>query len=100
MKKTLIGLVAVVALVGCGGSNDTYIKEAPAVPDEATNGTTLIITADNGSSTGVSYTEVGDGSVLVNCGDNCGVYIGTQVDPNNGGAGTNGVPTPAPLPSN
>jgi len=98
MKKIIFSLVAVVALVGCGGSNDTYIKEAPAVPDTPTNGTTLIITADNGSSTGVSYTEVGDGSVLVNCGDNCGVYIGTQVEPTDGGAGTSTVPTPTPSP--
>jgi len=82
MKKIAISIIATIALVGCGGGGDTYIKEAPAVPDEPTNGTTLIVTADNGSSAGISYTEVGDGSVLVNCGDNCGVYIGTQVDTN------------------
>jgi len=97
MKKTVISLVAMVALVGCGGG-DTYEAQAPLYPDQPSDGSSILVTADNGSSAGVSYTDVGDGSILVNCGDNCTVYTATPLDGEDG-AGTTTSPTPVPQPN-
>lgn len=75
MKYLGLALVAIM-LVGCGSDKKTttYTQEAPVLPD-APGGTTLIAQADNAASAGLSYTEVGDGSVLVNCGDDCNVQL-------------------------
>lgn len=85
MKYTILIALAF-ALVGCGGSDTTYVKEAPALPETPTDGTNIIVSADGGSNVGLSYTEVGDGAILIECGDgdnvSCGnisVYEATEV---------------------
>jgi len=86
MKNMLFVGVAVAGLTlftGCGGG-DTYVAEGPAAPEIPTDtGQALIVQASDDSSAGLSYTEVGDGSILVNCGDGdgygCEVYTGSQV---------------------
>ena len=85
MKKIIFATLVAFGLVGCGSNGTTYVKEAPMLPEEPTNGTNIIVTAEEGSSAGLRYTEVSDGSVLITCteSDNCGnitVYEATEVN--------------------
>ena len=87
MKKFLfiISSVLMLLLVGCGSNDTTYLKEAPVVPDEPTNGNTILVQADNDSSVGLQFTDLGDGSILITCGDGnnytCGVFDAVPVEP-------------------
>ena len=100
MKRMMLIVAAAALVAGCSSDKNTYVEEAPLLPDQPTNGTTLIVTAEGESTAVIGYTEVGDGSILVNCGDYCGVYIGSLIDTekNDDEAGIAGQPTPAPRP--
>ena len=76
---TVLTLSAFLMLTGCGKDNTTYTKEAPAIPETPTNGTNVIVSADNGSNVGLSYTQVGENAVLVECGDGDGYSCGVTV---------------------
>ena len=85
MKKTVLfsAIVAAAILTGCGSNKSTYVTEAPAIPEVPNpNGTALIVTATDDSEAGITYTEVGDGSLLVDCGlGGCGdIYVGSPLD--------------------
>ncbi len=88
MKKTsIVSIVAAVVLVGCGSGGTTYQSSGKAVPEVANPaGTSLIVTASEGSQVGVSYTEVGDGGILVDCGaGGCGeVNLAEQIGSDTG----------------
>lgn len=81
MRSIYLIAIAVI-IVGCGGG-DTYVTNEQAVPEIPTDtGQALVVTASDNATAGLSYTEVGDGSVLIDCGDGgCGIYIGEQVEP-------------------
>jgi len=85
MKYLLMAMVAFV-FTACGGSETTYVKEAPVPPATPTDGNTVLVQADNGSNVGLSYTQLGDGSILVQCGNysrDCGnidVYSAVEVN--------------------
>jgi len=72
--KIIITLILGVFLSGCG-SGKTYTTTEPASPGVPTQNGDVIIISNEGSETNVQYTQVGDGSVLVECGDNCTVNI-------------------------
>ncbi len=82
LVATLFLLASVLMFTACGssGSSKTYETQdaVPEVPNP--NGTALIVSGNEGN-TGISYTEVSDGSILVDCGDGgCGdVYAGSEV---------------------
>ncbi len=83
--KSLILIASIFALVGCGSDGDTYVDSGPAIPEVPNpDGTALIVTASDSSSAGITYTEVSDGSILVDCGDGgCGnVLIGSPITDN------------------
>ena len=88
--KVLLSIVAVLALVGCGsGGGNTYVTEEAAIPEvPAPDGTALIVSGNEGN-TGITYTEVGEGALLIDCGDGgCGnIYVATPVE---GGASIDG----------
>ena len=77
MKKTMLmsAIVAAAMLSGCGSSttNKTYVEEAPAPPEiPLVDGQVLVVSGNEGD-TGISYTNLGDGSLLIDCGDGgCG----------------------------
>ena len=78
IKGLIAALVAVFIMTGCGGGN-TYVTEGNAAPEVPTDtGKALIITASDRAKVGMSYTEVGDGGILIDCGDaGCGdIYVG------------------------
>ena len=81
MKKIMISLVAILAVSGCGSDGTTYVQEAPILPD-TTNGTNILVTTDG--DVGISYTEIGDGNILIDCGDSyqCGVFELSPLDDN------------------
>ena len=81
MRYTLMILSAFL-LVGCGGGT-TYVTEDQAIPEIPTDtGQALIVTTTDNGTTGLSYTQVGDGSILIDCGSGgCGdVYVASPVD--------------------
>ena len=80
--RSIILTVTTLILVGCGGG-DTYVANEPAIPEIPTGtGNALIVTATDDGSAGLKYTEIGDGSILIDCGTGgCGdVYIASPVD--------------------
>jgi len=85
MKKILLSVILVLGLVGCGtsGGDTTYVQEAPLEPAVPTNGTNIVVNAEGESNVGLTYTEVGAGAILVECGDNCDldVYEATKIEP-------------------
>ena len=83
LKRNILLLLPLLFLVGCG-SDTTYVQEAPLLPETPTDGTNIIVSAEGESSAGVQYTEVGDGSILVSCGDDCSlsIYEATKLDSN------------------
>lgn len=73
MKTVFTGLIALIAsamIAGCGSSDTTYTAEGALPPGEAT--TSILVSSDNGSSSGLSYTNVGENGILVECGDGDG----------------------------
>jgi hypothetical protein len=82
-KFTIIPLITIsLVLVGCGRS--TY-QTTGAQPDESLdNGQVIIVESSGDSNATVHYTEVGDGSIIIYCGDGdnyeCNVYIGVEVE--------------------
>jgi len=86
MKKNwipfYIAVAAMIGLSGCGSSKKTtYQEEEQAVPEiPVSNGQVLVVSGNEGD-TGISYTNVGDGSVLIDCGGGgCGdVYVASPV---------------------
>ena len=72
MKYT-IAIIAAMLLIGCGSDSTTYVAEPTPLPEVVpTNGTNIVVTADDESNVGLSYTEVGDGAILVECGNGDG----------------------------
>ena len=94
MRKVWILATVAILLNACGSNKNTYVEEKQLLPDEPTNGTTLIVTAEGESNAAIGYTEVGDGSILVNCGDNCAVYVGSLIDKTENDAGNDANSTP------
>ena len=73
MNKILIGSLLTFMLIGCGsGSGTTYVDNGPALPEVPTNGTSIVV---SGSESSVTYTNVGNGAILVECGDNCDLDV-------------------------
>ena len=81
MKKIIFGIVFALFIVGCGGDT-TYTQEAPLEPAVPSNGTAIVIEGENN---GLSYTNVSDGAILVECGDNCDLTVNevTKVEDDN-----------------
>jgi uncharacterized membrane protein len=94
MIKFILTLATVFALTACGGGGDTYVANEAALPDTPLNGDAFIVQADQGSSVGISYTQLNDGSILVQCGDgdgyNCQVFTADIVTTDGSGAGASG----------
>jgi predicted small lipoprotein YifL len=95
MKKIFLSITLLIAgalfLTACGSGGDTYVAEGPAAPEiPVGEGQAFIVQASGDSSAGMSYTEVGDGSILVDCGDgdkyNCEVITAEMVPANEDGA--------------
>ena len=85
--KIILAVALVAILTGCGstGSKTTYQEEEIAEPEiPVSNGNVLVVSGNDGD-TGISYTDVGDGSVLIDCGDGgCGdVYVASPVTEDN-----------------
>ena len=84
--KYLLMILSAFVFTACGGSDTTYVKETKALPETPTDGNAVIVQADNGSNVGLSYTQLEDGSILVQCGDysrDCGnidVYTAVEVN--------------------
>ena len=81
--KTVLSLAAVaivsISMTACGSSGEskTYSSAGAAEAGVQSEGNALIISGNTDSKVGVSYTEIGDGSVLVECGgDDCDVSVG------------------------
>ncbi len=93
-KMITMSLVSAMIVVGCGSGSKTYVDEGPATPDTPTEGNVLVVTASDEATGVITYTEVGDGSVLVECGDgdnyNCEVSLAVEEDKADGGASTTG----------
>jgi len=82
----LLSLMAAVVITGCGSSGSTYTtNEAPLPEAVPTDGTNIVVSADNDSNVGLSYTNVGENSILVTCGDDCdlSVYEATKDEDDN-----------------
>lgn len=85
MKRLDLGMIlgaltsSAVAIVisGCGSSGgDTYTtNEAPLPEQTPTNGTNIVVSAENESEAGLSYTNVSNNSILVSCGDDCNLTV-------------------------
>ena len=79
---TALAVAAVLALNGCGSSSKTvYQEEAIAEPETPiTDGNVLIVSGNEGN-TGISYQDLGDGNLLIDCGDGgCGdISVGTEL---------------------
>ncbi len=82
---TIFLSVIVLMFTACGGSSGGSSQKSyetqdsvPEVPNP--NGTALIVSGNSGP-TGISYIEVGENGILVDCGDGgCGdVYAGSEV---------------------
>lgn len=83
IKGIVAACIAVFIMAGCS-SEKTYITEGSAAPEVPTDtGQALIITASDEAKVGMSYTEIGDGSVLIDCGSSgCGnIYVGSPEVP-------------------
>ena len=90
--KIILAVALVAILTGCGstGSKTTYQEEEQALPEiPVTDGQVLVVSGNDGD-TGISYTNVGDGSVLVDCGTGgCGdVYVASPVTEDNSNSGS------------
>lgn len=92
MKHLHLGMLATalstLLLAGCGssGTSSTY-ETQPATPEvPVTDGNVIIVSPSDGSTAGLSYTEVGDGSIIIDCGaGGCGgVVVGSEVTETNG----------------
>lgn len=82
MKAVILSLVTIAALTGCSSSS-TYQTEGSLPAGEPS--TNIIVSSDNGSSSGLTYTNVGDSGILVECGDGDGdcsinVYQATELE--------------------
>ena len=76
MKKLIMASLLVFLLIGCSsGGGDTFIQEAPLPEAVPTNGTNIIVTAEGESNVGLSYTNVGEGAILIECGDDCDLTV-------------------------
>ena len=79
-------IVAVMILSGCNTGGKTYVQEAPILPETPTNGTNILVTSDDGSTSALSYTDVGPGAILIqqdcSSSETCGlnVYEATPVE--------------------
>jgi len=93
MKKIFVLATFSLFIVGCGsGGGNTYVTEEVATPEvPAPNGTALMVTGNEGN-TGITYTNVGEGSVLIDCGDGgCGdVYVASPIEGGEGEASIDG----------
>ena len=78
--------LATLMIVGCGSSSTTYEQDGTVLPQEPTDGTSLIVTADNESQVGLVYTELGDGAIMIECGDgdysNCELNVFEAIEVN------------------
>lgn len=77
-------IFASLLITGCGSSSSkTYEREYIPEPATPIPTNTFIVTAAEDSSSEMSYTTVGDSSILIDCGvGGCGdinVYVATEV---------------------
>ncbi len=85
MKKVLMLSVVAFMMVGCGSDGDTYVANPePALPELPTSGedSFIITNTGDGSSAGMSYTKLDNGSILIDCtSGTCGdVYVASPQD--------------------
>ena len=100
MKKSLFSIVTVLLLVGCGGSGGgtQYTTEAPVMPDIPTEGNAIIVTANDDSNAVMSYTQVSDNGILIECGEGgCGdIFVGSEIPKEEGPSIDSGCGTDKP----
>ena len=81
-------------LTACGSSNSKTYTTGTTTEGEQPPGNAIIISGNTESSVGVSYTEVGDGSIFVTCGgDGCDVSAGINTSDNTSDINTSGTGT-------
>jgi len=93
--KTLILIASTLALVGCGSSGTSYQTTGEAIPEVPQDGGAFVVSSNNGSTSAIQYTQLNDGSILVQCGDgdgySCQVYTAEQLyTDGEGGASASG----------
>ena len=82
--SVMVGFAGILSLglQGCGDTkNSTYEAEGPALEEIPTTDGQVLVVSGNEGDTGISYTNVGDGSVLIDCGGGgCGdVYVASEI---------------------
>ena len=86
IKVAILTIGFGLVLSGCNnGDSVTYEKGSIVPPEEPAKNQAVIVSADNGSKVGVQYTQLEDGSILLQCGDGdnytCAVYEAQEVIP-------------------
>ncbi len=78
----LCSITTILLLTGCGGSNTFRTSEVAEEGVPTTEGDSLIITTTGDGDTNITYVEVEDGGIYIDCGDGgCGdIYVGYEVE--------------------
>ncbi len=80
----LYSIITILLLTGCGGGGGRTYQTTGVAEEEipTTKGDSLIITTTGNGDTNITYVEVEDGGIYIDCGTGgCGdIYIGVEVE--------------------